>query len=109
MSAKNMDKHNRFRSVTVGFRVSPEESIALNKMVTLSGLSKQEYCYRKCMDREIVVQGNPKVYQAVCIELENIFIELQRIQSGGNIDPDLLEVIDQINKTLRGMKTNVQW
>ena len=25
MSAKNVDKHNRFRSITVGFRVSPEE------------------------------------------------------------------------------------
>lgn len=25
MSAKNLDKHNRFRSITVGFRVSPEE------------------------------------------------------------------------------------
>ena len=26
MSAKNVDKHNRFRSITVGFRVSPEEN-----------------------------------------------------------------------------------
>lgn len=25
MSAKNVDRHNRFRSITVGFRVSPEE------------------------------------------------------------------------------------
>ena len=108
MSAKNLDKHNRFRSVTVGFRVSPEESIKLDKMVALSGLSKQEYCYRKCMDREIVVQGNPRVYQALYLELEGIYIELQKIQAGENVDPDLLEVIDQINQTLRGMKTNVQ-
>ena len=28
MSAKNVDKHNRFRSITVGFRVSPEENEA---------------------------------------------------------------------------------
>ena len=26
MSAKNVDKKNRFRSITVGFRVSPEEN-----------------------------------------------------------------------------------
>ena len=25
MSARNLDKHNRFRCITVGFRVSPEE------------------------------------------------------------------------------------
>ena len=55
MSAKNVDKHNRFRSITVGFRVSPEEQEELNRAVALSGLPKQEYCYRKCMGREVVV------------------------------------------------------
>ncbi len=49
MSAKNVDKHNRFRNITVGFRVSPEENELINKSVALSGLPKQEYCYRKCM------------------------------------------------------------
>ena len=29
MSAKNVDRHNRFRSITVGFRVSPEEQEVL--------------------------------------------------------------------------------
>ena len=48
MSAKNVDRHNRFRSITVGFRVSPEEQEELNRAVALSGLPKQEYCYRKC-------------------------------------------------------------
>ena len=61
MSAKNLDKYNRFRSITVGFRVSPEEFEELNRAVALSGLPKQEYCYRKCMNRDVVVQGNPRV------------------------------------------------
>lgn len=52
MSAKNVDRHNRFRSITVGFRVSPEEQEELNRAVALSGLPRQEYCYRKCMGRE---------------------------------------------------------
>ena len=56
MSAKNLDKHNRFRSITVGFRVSPEEQEEINRAVSLSGLTKQEYCYQKCMNRDIVVQ-----------------------------------------------------
>ena len=37
MSAKNVDKHNRFRSITVGFRVSPEEQevvYALHKILS---------------------------------------------------------------------------
>ena len=65
MSAKNVDRHNRFRSITVGFRVSPEEQEELNRAVALSGLPKQEYCYRKCMGREVVVQPNPRVYKAL--------------------------------------------
>lgn len=46
MTARNVDKNNRFRSITVGFRVSPEENELINKAVALSGLPKQEYCYR---------------------------------------------------------------
>ena len=60
MSAKNLDKHNRFRSITVGFRVSPEEADELNAAAALSGLPKKEYCYRRCMNREVIVQGNPR-------------------------------------------------
>ena len=69
MSAKNRDSHNRWRSITVGFRVSPEENEQINAAVALSGLPKQEYCYRRCMEREIVVQGNPKVYRALRVQL----------------------------------------
>ena len=65
MTAKNVDKRNRFRSITVGFRVSPEEQAELNRAVALSGLPKQEYCYRKCMNREVGVQPNPRVYKAL--------------------------------------------
>lgn len=36
MSAKNVDKHNRSRSVTVKFRMSPQESKQLNTAVTLT-------------------------------------------------------------------------
>lgn len=38
MSAKNVDRHNRFRNITVGFRVSPEENEQINTAVRLSGL-----------------------------------------------------------------------
>ena len=68
MSAKNRDNKNRWRNITVGFRVSPEENELINKAVALSGLPKQEYCYRRCLNQEIVVQGNPRVYKALRTE-----------------------------------------
>lgn len=104
MSAKNIDNHNRWRSITVGFRVSPEENEQLNTAVALSGLPKQEYCYRKCMNRDIVVQGNPKVYKALRDQLEKVLNELKRLESGSSLREELLDDIQLITVTLAGMK-----
>ena len=104
MSAKNVDDHSRFRNITVAFRVSPEQSEALNKAVALSGLTKQEYCYRRCMERDIVVQGNPRVYKALRNELAAVHDELQRIEDAGGVTDELRELIALIAVTLDGMK-----
>lgn len=104
MSAKNVDKKNRFRSITVGFRVSPEENKALNKAVALSGLPKQEYCYRKCMNRDVVVQGNPRVYKALKNEMAEILSELKRINKADEVSDELLDIIELVSVTLIGLK-----
>ena len=107
MSAKNVDRHNRFRNITVGFRVSPEEQAELNRAVALSGLSKQEYCYRRCMERDVVVQGNPRVYKALKNQMADKLAELQRIEAGNNVSDDLLNIIELIAVTMDGMKGDV--
>ena len=104
MSAKNRDEHNRFRSITVGFRVSPEENEQINIAVALSGLPKQEYCYRKCLDREVVVQGNPRVYKALRNQLAAVLVELKRIETANELRDELLDNIELITRTLYGMK-----
>ena len=104
MSAKNRDRHNRFRSITVGFRVSPEEQEQLNRAVALSGLPKQEYCYRKCMDRTITVQPNPRVYKALKNALAEVSQELKRIGAGDEPSDELLEDIALIAKILNEVK-----
>ena len=107
MSAKNVDRHNRFRNITVGFRVSPEEQAELNRAVALSWLSKQEYCYRRCMERDVVVQGNPRVYKALKNQMADMLAELQRIEAGNNVSDDLLNIIGLIAVTMDGMKGDV--
>ena len=104
MSVKNRDEHNRWRNITVGFRVSPEENEQLNIAVALSGLPKQEYCYRRCMNRDIVVQGNPRVYKALKDQLANVLSELRRIASPGEMREELFENIALLTKTLNEMK-----
>ena len=104
MSAKNVDKHNRFRGITAGFRVSPEEQEELNRVVALSGLPKQEYCYRRCMERDVVVQPNPRVHKALKTQMAEILAELERIAAGDNVPDELISTIDLIAITMQGLK-----
>ena len=104
MSLKNRDEHNRWRNITVGFRVSPEENELINKAVALSGLPKQEYCYRRCLKRDVVVQGNPRVFKALRNQLADVLTELQRIEAGSKVDDELLYVIEMIADILGGLK-----
>ncbi len=104
MSAKNLDNHNRWRNKTVAFRVSPEEDEQLEIAVRLSGLTKQDYITRRLLKRDIVVQGNPKVYKALRDQLAAVLGELQRMEAGGGVDDELLATIRLITVTLDGMK-----
>lgn len=106
MSAKNLDNKNRFRSKTVGFRVSPEEWEQFESAVKLSGLCKQDYLINRISERDIVVQGNPRVYKALRDKLSDVLVELKRIDGldKDRIDEDLLEVIKLITRTLQGLK-----
>ena len=104
MSAKSRDEHNRWRNITVVFRVSPEENEQLNEVVALSGLPKQEYCYRRCMQRDIVVQPNPRVYKALKTTMEKILSELQRLSDAGGVTDEMRDTLTLLIATLKGMK-----
>lgn len=104
MTAKNMDKHNRWRSRQVAFRLSPEEADLLDAKVRLSGLTKQDYIICRLLEKEIVVMGNPKVYKALKHELAAILQELQRVEAGANLSDELLEIIRLIAEIMDEMK-----
>lgn len=92
MSAKNRDEHNRWRNKTVAFRMSPEEAKLLDEFVKLSGLNKQDYLISRVLQREIVVQGNPRVYKALRNELTNLTNQLQKVNQ---VDDEFLSVLTQ--------------
>ena len=92
------------RNVAVAFRVSPEENEQLEIAVRLSGLTKQDYITRRLLNRDIVVQGNPRVYKALRDQLAAVLGELRRMEAGGGVDDELLATIRLITVTLDGMK-----
>lgn len=104
MSAKNNDNKNRFRSKTVGFRVSPEEWKQLEIAVSLSGLNKQDYLIKRIQEKDIVVNGNPRVYKSLKNKLDEVLTELKRIEKTNDAFDELLETINLITITLNGLQ-----
>ena len=104
MSLKNRDNHNRWRNKTVAFRGSPEEDAQIETFVKLSGLTKQDYITRRLICKDVVVQGNPRVYKALRDQLAAVLNELRRIEAGGSVSDELLDVIEMIAAIMDGMK-----
>ena len=104
MSLKNRDNKNRWRNKTVAFRVSPEEDAQIETAARLSGLTKQDYITRRLLCREVVVQGNPRVYKALRNELAAVLAELQRIEAGAGVDEELMDNIELIAAIMDGMR-----
>ena len=107
MSAKNLDQKGRWRNKTVAFRVSPEEDALIESAVRITGLTKQDYITRRLTEMDVVVQGNPKVFRGLKLEMQQILTELKRIGSGEDVDGDLLIRIDLIASVMEGMKEDM--
>ena len=101
---RTLDYKGRWRNHTVAFRVSDEEAKLINDLVALSGLTKQDYITRRLLCRDVVVQGNPRVYKALKQELAAVLAELQRIEAGNSVDEELMNVIELISIILGGLK-----
>lgn len=109
MSRKNRDEHNRWRNKTVAFRVSPEEDEQIEIAVRLTGLTKQDYITRRLLCRDVVVQGNPRVYKAPRDQLAAVLEQLQRIEAGAGGDGDLLDTIRMIALIMNEMKEDAAY
>lgn len=100
---KNLDTKGRWRNRNVGFRVSEEEAKLLDDLVELSGLAKQDYILRRLLNREVVVQGNPKVFKALKHQMAQIYEELKRLESVSDDNEELLIAVEMVATIMKGM------
>ena len=100
---KSLDAKGRWRTRNVGFRVSEEEAKLLDNLVELSGLAKQDYILRRLLNREVVVQGNPKVFKALKNQMTQIYEELKRLESVSDDNEELLIVVEMVATIMKGM------
>ena len=100
MSKKRVEKCNRIRSVTMGFRMSPEEAEELNVKVALSGLSKRDYIVDSLLKHEIRVVCGVKVARTMEAYLEAILEELQFLEEEAIPKEELVTSLQHILEIL---------
>ena len=88
----------------MAFRVSPDEDREIETAVRLSGLTKQDYITRRLLCRDVVVQGNPRVYKALKNQMAAIYEELKRLEALSPDNDELLYTLQIIAITLDGLK-----
>lgn len=105
MSEKNRDDKNRWRNVTIAFRMSPEENEELNNRVRLSGFrTKQDYIIQSVLHQKVVAIGNPLMLVQFRQNLQRIEQELERIEKASEMDEELLTPIRSMLEILEGFR-----
>ena len=104
MSEKNMDRHNRWRDKTIGFRMSAEESQELDTLVRLSGLTKQDYITSRVLDRAVIIKPNPRVYKALKNELNELCLALKGLCEVNSGHEELLDLTHYALQIIEGAK-----
>ena len=104
MSDRVLDRHGRWRSRTIAFRISPEEDAALNEKVRLSGLTKQDYIINRVLETDVVVMGNPRVHKALSEKMAEILQRLKDLPEDRKpAEPEFWESIQVVANTLTGL------
>ena len=101
---RSLDYQGRWRNKTVAFRVSEEEGKLLDDCVRLSGLTKQDYIIRRLLHREIVVQGNPRVYKALRNQMAEMYEEMNRMERSDEASEEFLYTLQLVAETLKGLR-----
>lgn len=103
MSEMNRDRHGRRRSVTVAFRVSPEEAKLIDAQVDMSGMTKQNYITARLLNREVKVVPSSRLQKALRGRMDAAYRELRRIRDGTEISPELEATLEILAKTFTSL------
>ena len=103
MSEKSLDRKGRWRSKTVAFRLSPQENETLNNMVKLSGLTKQDYITQCLLEHNVTIYGNPRVFKALWMQLNDFLHALQGLDRIDEADDVTTDTMARLVRICEGM------
>lgn len=103
MSEVNLDQHGRRRSVTVAFRVSPEEAQLIDAQVAMSGMTKQNYITARLLNRKVTVVPSSRLQKALREHMDAAYRELRRICDGTGVSPELEATLEILANTFAAL------
>lgn len=104
MSEKNLDEHGRPRSKTIAFRMSQEEAALLDRLVSISGMTKQDYIISKLSDTEMKVVPSSRMQKGMGEAMLLIYRELLRITDANDISPELAKLTEKVCSIFAGLE-----
>ena len=101
MSAKNNDLKGRWRCITIGFRVSPEEAYRIDMEAKTSGYTKQDFICQRLLNTSITVRPNIRIRKYLedyLIELTNELKRLERFEENSDILDNITYIVELVSK-----------
>lgn len=105
MTEKVYDQQGRWRNKIVAFRISPGENEQLNRLVKISGQTKQDYIITRLLEKDFVVMRNPRVYKGLKELLAETRDKLNELVEKSEMpDEDTKEIIRIMTEVIGDMK-----
>lgn len=96
--------HNRERSKTIAFRVTPEVDEQINLIVAASGMTKQDYITSKLFDMEVTIVPSTYTYTALRDEMREVCRQLNRVRSGCVPSERLMSLCERLSDIFLGLR-----
>lgn len=102
--SKKREAHNRYRNITISFRVTAAEKKEIFDAIKLTGLRKQDYIIKRLTNRDITVTPNPRVYKALKETVNEMKEELKKNNNVNEIPSYVEKNLKTINTMMEQMK-----
>lgn len=94
---------HRRRSVTIGFRTTPEDAEWLDRLVALSGMTKQEYILERLECEDVTVVPSIKVQKNLRVAMERVHDELSRLADISQADERTVRLTEILADTFAAL------
>lgn len=102
--AKKKKHCNRERSVTIGFRMTEDAARRLDALVSISGLSKQDYIECRLTNQSVTVVPSSRVARSLSCWMQSIYRELLIAREEGRmLDADLIWITRTVSEEYAAM------